>query len=268
MIDERQEELASLYALDLLEGAEQADFERALATDPELQGLVRALRETSAALAHTAPAAPAPAALKARVLASIGGQSSAADRVVRPNPALFRVLLPWAIAACLAIVAARFWMLNSIESEMWRAQVRTVEIELQSTQQQLEAERLLARAQLAQLDLANYKIAALASLMKNSPEAVAVAVWNPLRQEGMFALEKMPPLTADQRLELWVIEDKPEAKPVSAGVFEPRGDVTRIRFKPTAAVGALKMFAVSREKNDGQPFHAQPSEVVMVGASR
>ena len=34
MIDERQEELASLYALDLLEGAERVQFEAALARDP------------------------------------------------------------------------------------------------------------------------------------------------------------------------------------------------------------------------------------------
>ena len=43
MIDERHEELASLYALDLLEGAERAQFETALARDPELQALVREL---------------------------------------------------------------------------------------------------------------------------------------------------------------------------------------------------------------------------------
>ena len=34
MIDERHEELAALYAFDLLEGAELASFETALAADP------------------------------------------------------------------------------------------------------------------------------------------------------------------------------------------------------------------------------------------
>jgi anti-sigma-K factor RskA len=64
MIDERQEELASLYALDLLDGAERAQFETALVQDPELQRLVQELREAGSALAHTAPAPPPPAALK------------------------------------------------------------------------------------------------------------------------------------------------------------------------------------------------------------
>src|SRR5206468_3400791 len=72
MIDERQEELASLYALDLLEGAERAEFEQALAGDTELQALVRQLREASTALAHSTPAARVPVELKSRVLASIG----------------------------------------------------------------------------------------------------------------------------------------------------------------------------------------------------
>ena len=50
MIDERHEELAALYALDLLEGAEKTSFEAALAGSPELQMLVRELREASTAL--------------------------------------------------------------------------------------------------------------------------------------------------------------------------------------------------------------------------
>ena len=43
MIDERHEELASLYALDLLDAAERAAFESALAADPALAGKVKLL---------------------------------------------------------------------------------------------------------------------------------------------------------------------------------------------------------------------------------
>ena len=67
MIDERHEELASLYAFDLLEGAELAQFEAALARDPELQALVRELRQTSTTLAYTAPSQVPPPALKQRL---------------------------------------------------------------------------------------------------------------------------------------------------------------------------------------------------------
>ena len=54
MIDERHEELAALYALDLLEGVERTQFEAALDQDPALQALTRELCNTAATLAHTA----------------------------------------------------------------------------------------------------------------------------------------------------------------------------------------------------------------------
>jgi anti-sigma-K factor RskA len=185
---------------------------------------------------------------------------------------VLRSLLPWAIAACFALAAAwfgRLYVASNLEAEQLRLQFAFAEVALRSTQQQVEAERIVSREQVAQLDVANLKIAAIASLMKNSPEAHAVAVWNPARQEGVFALEKMPPLAPDQRLELWVVEAKEGAKPVSAGVLDVRtGELMRVRFKPTAPVGAVAQFAVSREKNDGARSHAAPTEVIMAGPTR
>lgn len=268
MIDERQEELASLYALDLLEGAERADFERAVATDPALRTLVRELRETTATLAHTAAAPTVPSELKSRVLASIDEERP--DNVIRPAFG-FRQFLPWAIAACFAFIAAwcgRLYVTSEAEAARLRQLTSLAEVELKSTRQKLEATELLASQQLADLSLANLKIAALASLAKNTPEALAVAVWNPNRQEGVLALEKMPALQADQRLELWVVEDKADAKPVSAGVFDLRGEAGRLPFKASMTVGTVKAFAISREKEDGVRFHAQPAEVLLYGPSR
>jgi len=214
MIDERQEELASLYALDLLEGAERAEFERTLAGDPALQALVRDLREAAAALAHAAPPAAPPPALKSRVTASI--DRAAPEKIIRPPASLFRTLLPWGIAAGFAVTAAwlgRLYVASQFEGEQLRTQFALAEIELKAVRQQIEAERIIGREQLAQLDLANYKISALASLLQDSPEALAVAVWNPSRQEGVLAVEKMPPLAANQTLELWVVENKENAAP-------------------------------------------------------
>jgi anti-sigma-K factor RskA len=271
MIDERQEELASLYALDLLEGAERAEFERAVAQDRALQTLVRELRETSATLAHTTVTASAPAQLKSRVLASIDNAEEQPDNVIRPAVFGFRQFLPWAIAACFAFVAAwcgRLYVASETEAARLRQLTSLAEIELKSTRQKLEATELLASQQLKDLNLANFKIAALASIAKNTPEALAVAVWNPTRQEGVLALEKMPVLQPDQRFELWVVEDKADAKPVSAGVFDLRNATLRMPFKASTTVGAIKTFAISREKDDGVRFHAEPTEVLFAGDSR
>lgn len=302
MIDERQEELASLYALDLLEGAERAHFEATLARDPQLQSLVRELREASAAFVHTAPVAQPPAALRERVMSSIAPErAETPDNVVRGPFSELRTLVPWAIAAGFAVVAG--WGTLSyfrarMEAELLRDQNRLAELARESTRQQLEATTLINARQITALDqqlaaanlqlgetrqhvvelaselksqgdLANLKIAALASMLNNSPQALAVAVWDPQRQEGMLSLEKLPPLEAGQKLELWVVEAKPGAKPVSAGVLAVTGEVgTHLRFKPTAAVTTLAAFAMSREKDDGAMFHASPAEVIMSGPSR
>ncbi len=111
MIDERHEELASLYAFDLLEGAERTQFEAELARNPQLQAVVQELRATAASLAHTAPPRQPPGALKQRVLASIAATSTdtvpaAPDNIIRPVEFRRRsTFLPWAIAACLALSA-------------------------------------------------------------------------------------------------------------------------------------------------------------------
>ena len=89
MIDERSEELASLYALDLLEGAERTAFETAVAADPALAQLVAELREAAASIAHTAPTAEPPSALKARVLAT-----AIQSKIENPKSKITADLLP------------------------------------------------------------------------------------------------------------------------------------------------------------------------------
>lgn len=363
MIDERHEELAALYALDLLEGAERAQFETALARDPGLQALVRELRESSSALAHTAPAVPPPAALRERILSSIGAAST--DNVIRPPASVFRSVLPWAIAAGFAVAAVGLgtaYLTADHRNDILETERSLAEVTLKSTRASLEAERLVSQRQLAtitdtsrqlaevtqrastletrrqeieqqlassrsllgqretqlaaanaqssarneqiaaltqridtltrsaedagrqlaaaqqaatkldaelrsQATVADMKIATLASMLKNSPQALAVALWDPKKQEGVATFEKLPALAANQKFELWVVEDKPNAAPVSAGVFAV-AEGGRVTFKPVAPVTAIAAFAVSREKDDGARSHATPGEVVMLGKSK
>src|ERR1039458_3700838 len=114
MIDDRQEELAALHALDLLEGAERDQFVAELERNAELRGRVGDLRQAAAALAHLAPAAEPPAALKARIHASASGSASRgrapeAARTARPEARAGHVSswIPWLAAACLGVGALR-----------------------------------------------------------------------------------------------------------------------------------------------------------------
>ena len=262
MIDERQEELASLDALGLLEGAERAEFEQALARDPDLQRRVRELREAAAVLAHTAPSAEPPATLRDRVLASASPKTAP----ILPFPAM----LAWAAAACFALAAA--WLgqryLNTRSAYiMLRDQQALADLELRSARNQLEAERIVNGRQLADLnqklkvegDLAQYKIAALASMLGNSPQALAVAVWCPSMQEGVLAVSKLPALAPDQDYQLWVI-DSHYASPVNAGVFaiNPATGGAHVTFRTGQPVNAIAKFAVSRERKGGAPTPQGP----------
>ncbi len=331
MIDERQEELASLYALDLLEGAESAQFEAALDQDPKLQALVRELRDAAAALTYTVQATLPPPALRNRVLSAIDTAASsrepAPDTIVRPPASLFRAYLPWLAAACFALGAgwlAALYSLSRTEFSLTRTQENLAALALKSAGNQLEAERIVASHQLTELnnqladtsgkltaaqqtqaeadrlrllaqsdsmalreqlagvraqladgsqrlaaatsevatlthqlksqgDLANFKITTLASMLNNSPQALAVAVWDPAKQEGVLQVEKLPSLAADKEYQLWVV-DPQYPIPVDGGVFtvNPAG-AARVTFKSKQPVNVINAFAVTLERKGGVP---------------
>lgn len=359
MIDERHEELAALYALDLLEGEERAQFEAALARDPQLETLVRELRQTATSLAHTVPVAPPPA-LKNRVLASIGSAPVASppappENVIRPPATLFARFAPWAIAASFALLAAwtgQRYLSTRTEADLLAQRQALAEVELKASQQQLEAERILASRRLQELDqqltaansrvadtrtqladrdraiadrerllaearsqlldrdrqladsrtqigdrdrqvatltqrldalagdsaeigrqlgeakdriarlttelktqgdLANLQITALASMVKGVPNALAAAVWDPVKQEGVLKAENLPALLANQDYQLWVV-DPQYPNPVDGGVFtvDAKG-VAKVTFKAKQPVGAVNALAVTRERKGGVP---------------
>lgn len=271
MIDERHEELASLHTLDLLEGAERQQFEAAHAANPALQRLVRELRECSAALAHLAPTTPLPPSLKGRIIASIEGRAATKPREAGPGRseeprAFFRgPFVPWAMAAALALVAGWLAQRNVVdrgEIALLENQRALAEIALRSARNQLEAERLLAQRQFDGLArtpaasgaLAGCRIVALTSQARQSPEALAVAVWDPARQEGFLQVEKLPALADGRDYQLWVI-DPQYPSPVDGGVFsvDPASGAARIVFKSRQPVGRIDAFAVTLERKGGVP---------------
>lgn len=275
MSDERIEELAALYAFDLLEGTEKATLEAALDRDAVLRCLVSELRTSTTALARLAPQATPSAALRQRVLAI----PTSTNRSVPPTstpvtpPPLIPFRLPawtgWAAAAGLAIATGWFAQLYvATEGELVAARESTAfaRIETESVRQLLEAERLLAQrhvldqrtaeSRVAQLqqqaDLAQLKITSLASLLGNSPEAQAIAVWNPAAQQGILTVEKLPALAADKDYQLWVV-DPQYPIPVDGGVFtvDPTTGAARLEFRPKQPVAQVAKFAISLERKGG-----------------
>lgn len=269
MITERQEELAALHALGLLEGAEQNAFEAELAGNPELRALVDSLAESSAALALAAPQMEPPATLKARVLAAAAGQASG---TVTPFPLLR--FAPWAIAAALA-VAAGWLATQNLALRNQNASLRTerelAEVAYRMTQNQLSERSLLAEKMISDLgnklrnseDLSRLKISALASLAGNTREAQVIAVWDPAQQAGLLTMEKLPPIADTQDYQIWIV-DPAYKDPVNGGVFHVAADgKVTLAFKPDQPVTQAAAFAISLEKKGGVPKAEGP--IVLLG---
>jgi anti-sigma-K factor RskA len=283
MIAERQEELAALGAVDLLSPAEQAEFDAAVAADPALAALLASFRSTAAELAHSAPPVVPPALLKTRILASLSTQTSPGS--ARPSRGIVIPFTSWiglAAAACFALTTAYFgqaFLTERASVAALRDQQTLAELALRGATNQLEAERLIGRRELAARDqrvtdltrqlaaqgtLADYKIATLASLLGNSPQALAVAVWNPAKQEGVLTVQKLPALATDKDYQLWVV-DPQYPIPVDGGVFrvDPATGEARLNFRPNLPVKTVAKFAVSLERKGGVPKAEGP--MVLIG---
>lgn len=278
MISERHEELAALYAFDLLDGAEKFAFEAELAGSAHLRALVDDLRHTSTDLSLTARQVEPPAALKSAILAaaSVSDSPAAASHSASASLLAFPLarLVPWVAAACFALAAVWFGVRSSslrTENSTLRTQRELAEIAYRMSQAQLAERTLLAERIISDLgsklqrseDLSRLKITALASLLNNSAEARAIAVWDPEQQTGLMTVEKLPAVAAEQDYQIWVV-DPQYPIPVDGGVFKPdaTGRAT-ITFKGDKPIQSVAAFAVSLEKKGGVPKAEGP--LVLLG---
>jgi len=85
MINEQQEEQASLYALGALDDAESQTFEAELRANAELRVFVRSLQRTTDLLAMSSPGATLPPSLRDQMLRRIEGEE-ALRKSTAPSP--------------------------------------------------------------------------------------------------------------------------------------------------------------------------------------
>ena len=234
MIDEKTEELASLYALDLLEGDEFAGFETRLRTEPDLRDLVEDLRNAAAAFAAGAPHRMPPPELEQRIGAAIlaSAKSSPPSVIVRQS------WVPWAIAAGLMATCALLAL------DRARSERRIAE---------LEQRDIFSRTQIAMLS----------SKLESAPQAQAVVIWDSRKQEGVLKVVGAPVTAKDRDYQLWIVDPRYK-QPVDAGVFGVQEDgTTKITFHPKSKVESVQAFAVSLERKGGVPKAEGP--MVLMG---
>jgi anti-sigma-K factor RskA len=245
MTDELKEN-AALFALGLLEAAEAEAFLQEAARDPELAALAADYEATLGVIALSADPIEPPASLRASILAkAMEGDVPAVlpAPVVLPSiqnakPARrFQAVVPWSLAACLAIGCAVL-------------AYRTATL-------QREKAALLASRD----DWSSLRLAVLAPAEPGSSDATGRALWDEERGVGVFESGTLPALAANQVYQLWIFE-KDNPAPVPSGFFLP-AEGTRAELKPQRPVGEVAAVAVSIEVAGGRPQPEGP--VVLVG---
>ena len=190
------------------------------------------------------------------------GPAEAGGRMIAPR---LLAWLPWIAAGGFALLAgllSQAYFAARSEMIALREQGALAAIAGKGLQQRIEAERILSTRRLADLQaglseqggLDRLKIVPLVSARGLAAPALAIVLWNPVRQEGELVVANLTPPAPDKDYQIWIMDPQYPA-PVGAGVLTvgtTAGDV-RILFKPDRPVAAAARFAVSLERKGGVP---------------
>jgi anti-sigma-K factor RskA len=237
------QEQAAPYALGILSPEERRAFEAHLAGCDACRADVRAYTEVGAALAHAAPTAEPPDALRDRVLAEA--------RRVRPIGAgtqtAPRALLPWLAAAALLLAVGG-------AMATWRLTARVHDLE-----RGIAVRDSVHAADSAALALLTGPDVNVVSLAGTNRAPSARIVWNhALNRFVVFAFD-LPAAPAGRTYQLWAIA-KGHA-PLSMGTFntdaQGRARVVLTVDREIAALGFVDNCGLTEEPSGGSP---QPTE--------
>jgi anti-sigma-K factor RskA len=217
-------------------------------------------------LAGSLPQVTPPPALKQKILAQITAQEKVVPRTERSES--WAIWLPWALAACLAIVCAISLSQQRTLSQKNGEQAKQL-ADLNQMVDSLHNETQDLKQAVATLEetnrLATVRIAMLNSMLADSPKAVAVSLWDNQQQRGVFVVQNLKPLPVGRDYQLWVIDPK-YPTPVSAGVFQvdAQGNM-RLQFKTDKLIESADKFAVTQEPKGGLPTPTLKNLVLMGG---
>jgi anti-sigma-K factor RskA len=182
------------------------DDDRPELQPPILQGLGQAV-----------PQVDPPLALRARVLASVGGATTVRPAPARPTVWVLATAASAVLAAGLAIYTTQLrGRLGALEGELGGARARAAAAEQRAidAQQAIAATRITV-AVLTAPDVARIDLAGQAPV---APQASARAFWS--RSRGMvFTAANLPALPSGRVYQLWVLTAQPA--PISAGLLTP-----------------------------------------------
>jgi anti-sigma-K factor RskA len=257
MIDELKQDLLVQYLLLEVDTATAEKIRAELESNAELRDFVRETEEAFASMAYAAPPMTPPVGLPQRILQMERNRSGGPSPA--PRSKIIWLVLPWALAACLAIAC----VVLGLERTRLQKESRQVGQELFALQQRnVRIEEELAMLQKKNV-LAEIKIATLKAQVAAYETASAVVVWDKNQKNGIIQLDRLPPPAPGKDYQLWVIDPK-IAQPVSAGLLAvPNDGLIRTSFHPATPIESASAFAISVEKAGGAP--KPEGQIILVG---
>jgi anti-sigma-K factor RskA len=257
------EQLAALYeeyALGVLEGEERAQLDAHLArTCPTCTPGVAQARWVVAQLAHAAPDAQPPAALRGKIMDAVKPSAESARTVVpleKPKPSPQRAMFPawaWIAAAALALVTGySIRQMNNQNDQLaqLRKQMKFATIQNQALQNQLDMDRMVAMVMMSP-DSMPLKL-----MPKDKNMPMVHAYLHPHMGVAITA-DQMPSMPSARTLQLWFVSKT--GRPMSVAIFHPdaAGQIALVApvNMPRNEIAAL---AVTDEPAGGSPQPTTP----------
>lgn len=266
--NEEAQELASLYALGALSQHEARSFERHLSEGCSVcKAELAAFENVTGSLGLAGlPGAPS-AAVKERLLAQIKNEPMSrrleTAPVSAPRISSRRPVVPWAIAAGLALVcAAVFYVWQNTSSELRgaRAEIANNAQDIQQLEVQLGSQ--LSRSEQLQTIVQTLKRpgAKVIQLAVQHKEPTYVAEIYPDETQHRWLVDvALPPAPAGKTYQLWFVKPDPKVSPVSAGLIntDPSGHGFVVVDVP-ANIGPIAVAAITLEKEGGASTPTMP----------
>ena len=258
------EQLAALYeeyALGVLEGEERAELEAHLsrAGDQCVAGVAHA-RWIVAQLAHAAPDAPAPPALRGKIMDAVKSSAKTpapgAIPFEKPKPAEQRAAFPWwAWAAAVLLAAITGYTIRQMNAQnaqlaALRKQMKLATTQNQMLQNELDMNRMVAMV-MTSPDSVPLK------LMPKDTHMPMVHVYLHPHMGAAITADQMPAMPSERTLQLWAVPKS--GKPMSVAIFHPDalGEIALVApvNMPKNEIAAL---AVTDEPAGGSPQPTTP----------
>ena len=233
------------YALGALDGAENAAFEKHLATCERCQLEVESYRNVVGLMSVSVPLVDVPADLRERVLARVPHDRSIAMFTARGQPSVS--LLPWlAAAASLVVALGSLWLYSAEHHKRTVAEADQAAAATEAAE--LRGKVAEQNALIAAVMAPNVETATLVS-QGTKPPSVRLYL-NRVRGMIVIAAVDLPPARNGRTYQLWGIAN---GQPVSLGTFNTDTSGRTTLVLPLRTDQRFQLSAITDEPMGGSP---------------